>query len=91
MLLRLRTRFGSSTGIPRFILLEGTKSSINRKMKLLFRAVATVAAIALFGCAESGGPDLSQTGEQLERGVTGQGTLYEQPQSDDPFIGDQAR
>lgn len=60
-------------------------------MKPLLFAVVLSGSAFLIGCVGEGQPLIEEAGNDLQRGITGQGSLYEQQQSGDPFIEDSAR
>lgn len=50
-----------------------------------------LATVVFAGCADNSGPDLAETGQKLERGITGQGTLYQRDHAEDPFVNNEGR
>jgi hypothetical protein len=59
-----------------------------------FLVLLTAAAVIviLVGCESDVAPDpANEAGEKLQRGVTGQGTLYQPDRSGDPLIREQSR
>ncbi len=57
-------------------------------MKPFLAAAALLTCQFLAGCATEPDPLVQEAGEDLQRGLTGQGTLYQQNKEDDPFIQD---
>ncbi|MHA3775133.1 hypothetical protein ACXR0O_26725 [Verrucomicrobiota bacterium sgz303538] len=53
---------------------------------------AAIASVILVGCESDVAPDpASEAGRKLQRGVTGQGTLYQPDRTGDPMIREQTR
>jgi hypothetical protein len=53
---------------------------------------AILAGLVLPGCESDVAPDpAAQAGQKLQRGITGQGTLYQPDRTGDPMIGEQSR
>ncbi len=59
-------------------------------MKPLLSVALLLAGLFLPGCATEPDPLVQEAGSDFQRGITGQGTLYQQNKEDDPFIGDGA-
>jgi len=60
-------------------------------MKAIFAVILVASAcLALVGC-ESDVPPAQDTGNQLQRGLSGQGTIVQPDRSSDPIIREQTR
>ena len=59
-------------------------------MKAFLALFCTVSALALSGCESDIAPG-SEVPEKFERGIRGQGTLYQPDRSNDPEIREQSR
>jgi hypothetical protein len=57
----------------------------------LFALSMLAATFVLAGCESDLPPTPSQVPNKLERGVTGQGTLYEPDRTSDPMIREESR
>jgi hypothetical protein len=60
-----------------------------QRFLVLFALAALVALLQ--GCESDLPPQPSQVPGKLERGITGQGTLYQPDRSNDPIIKEQSR
>jgi hypothetical protein len=60
-----------------------------QRFLVLFALAALV--VLLQGCENDLPPQPSQVPGKLERGITGQGTLYQPDRSNDPLIREQSR
>lgn len=59
---------------------------------ILVTLSAVLAGIILPGCETDVAPDpAAQAGQKLQRGITGQGTLYQPDRTGDPMIREQSR
>jgi hypothetical protein len=59
--------------------------------RLLLLPALVAAAVWLPGCESDLPPQPSQVPAKLERGITGQGTLYQPDRTSDPVIREQSR
>jgi hypothetical protein len=65
---------------------------MKRAMVRLFLSLGLLAVCALIvGCENDLPPQPSQVPGKLERGISGQGTLYQPDRSSDPVIREQSR
>ncbi len=63
----------------------------NPHMKAILASIVAGSALCgLIGC-ESDVPPAQEAGNKLERGLTGQGTIYQPDRSNDPIIREQSR
>ena len=71
---------------------ERARASKRRKMKRCFPALSALFAVLLFASCESDmPPEPSAVPSKLQRGMRGQGTLYQPDRTGDPVIREESR
>ncbi len=73
------------------LLPRGAARTITARMKTFLASILLVGACLAFAACENDLPPGEPAAQKLERGVTGQGTVYQPDKSNDPLIREQTR